>query len=389
MPARLDVRDDADREGLLRGEAGFDGGSAGGGELGEGGGRGERGGAAAAVRASISSAPPPGYLEQLSGALGQFLSQNFMSGFAILFPLVVTVYATLWLIRTFDELVSPIYEAAFGFEIFGLGFVTSMAFIFLTGLLGSSWVGKLFILAGEVRGASPPPPSPTPGASLSPSPLPEPPTSPAAPCSRPPKPVPGASRPAPAHRERGGGGNVRRGAFQRSRGPCLASPPPSPPPPLPQTLFRTHAPVCLVQVILLKIPFASSVYSASKQVSVAIHPSSDSAAFREFVVVRHPRKGEYAFGFITGEVSLQDATPEQLRGTRTDAAGHAALCTVYVPTNHVYVGDVFLISPDDIIRTNLPVSEGLEIVVSMGMSCPDVIRARSTPVTSPKVPPAF
>ena len=205
MPARLDVRDDADREGLLRGEAGFDGGSAGGGELGEGGGRGERGGAAAAVRASISSAPPPGYLEQLSGALGQFLSQNFMSGFAILFPLVVTVYATLWLIRTFDELVSPIYEAAFGFEIFGLGFVTSMAFIFLTGLLGSSWVGKLFILAGEVRGASPSPPSPTPGASLSPSPLPEPPTSPAAPCSRPPKPVPGASRPAPAHRERGGG----------------------------------------------------------------------------------------------------------------------------------------------------------------------------------------
>ena len=81
-----------------------------------------------------------------------------MSGFAILFPLVVTVYATLWLIRTFDELVSPIYEAAFGFEIFGLGFVTSMAFIFLTGLLGSSWVGKLFILAGEVRGAPPPPP---------------------------------------------------------------------------------------------------------------------------------------------------------------------------------------------------------------------------------------
>ena len=218
MPARLDVRDDADREGLLRGEAGFDGGSAGGGGLGEGGGRGERGGAAAAVRASISSAPPPGYLEQLSGALGQFLSQNFMSGFAILFPLVVTVYATLWLIRTFDELVSPIYEAAFGFEIFGLGFVTSMAFIFLTGLLGSSWVGKLFILAGEVRGAPPPLP-PTPGASLSPSPLPEPPTSPAAPCSRPPKPVPGASRPAPAHRERGGGGNVRRGAFQRSRGP--------------------------------------------------------------------------------------------------------------------------------------------------------------------------
>ena len=141
-------------------------------------------------------------------------------------------------------------------------------------------------------------------------------------------------------------------------------------------------------MVLLKIPFASSVYSASKQVSVAIHPSSDSAAFREFVVVRHPRKGEYAFGFITGEVSLEDAPPEQLRGTRTEG-GRAALCTVYVPTNHVYVGDVFLLSPDDIIRTNISVSEGLEIVVSMGMSCPDVIRARSSPAATPKVPPGF
>ena len=202
MPARLDVRDESDREGLLRGEAGFGGGSAGGGEMGEGEALGERGGAAAAVRASISSAPPPGYLEQLSGALGQFLSQNFMSGFAILFPLVVTVYATLWLIRTFDELVSPIYEAAFGFEIFGLGFVTSMAFIFLTGLLGSSWVGKLFILAGEVRRAPHrPPPSlprrrhpfpccqcpPAPPASRSPLPTPE--TPPSCPLS-----YPGAER---------------------------------------------------------------------------------------------------------------------------------------------------------------------------------------------------
>ena len=229
MPARLDVRDESDREGLLRGEAGFGGGLAGGGELGEGGALGERGGAAAAVRASISSTPPPGYLEQLSGALGQFLSQNFMSGFAILFPLVVTVYATLWLIRTFDELVSPIYEAAFGFEIFGLGFMTSMAFIFLTGLLGSSWVGKLFILAGEVRRA---PHRPPPGMSLPPPPLPALLTSPVrvplpAPAPRNPSLVPHSTR-AQREREREsfeglqlppGAGHRPLSLFWRSRGP--------------------------------------------------------------------------------------------------------------------------------------------------------------------------
>jgi hypothetical protein len=68
---------------------------------------------------------------------------------------------------------------------------------------------------------------------------------------------------------------------------------------------------------------------------------------------------------------------------------------VYVPTNHVYIGDVFLLGERDalgvlsrlqqqralltavplagdadIIHTNLSVREGLEVVVSCGMALP-------------------
>ncbi len=46
--------------------------------------------------------------------------------------------------------------------------------------------------------------------------------------------------------------------------------------------------------------------------------------------------------------------------------GESKLYSVYVPTNHVYVGDIFLLTSEDIIKPHLSVREGLEIVVSVG-----------------------
>ena len=40
-------------------------------------------------------------------------------------------------------------------------------------------------------------------------------------------------------------------------------------------------------------------------------------------------------------------------------AGPEELFSVYVPTNHIYVGDIFLLGKDDVIHTNLSVREGL------------------------------
>lgn len=39
--------------------------------------------------------------------------------------------------------------------------------------------------------------------------------------------------------------------------------------------------------------------------------------------------------------------------------GEIELFTVYVPTNHIYVGDIFLLQRQDIIKNNLSVREGL------------------------------
>ncbi len=42
-----------------------------------------------------------------------------------------------------------------------------------------------------------------------------------------------------------------------------------------------------------------------------------------------------------------------------DEKGDKELFSVYVPTNHIYVGDIFLLEKCDIIRPNLSVREGL------------------------------
>ena len=40
-------------------------------------------------------------------------------------------------------------------------------------------------------------------------------------------------------------------------------------------------------------------------------------------------------------------------------SGNEELCSVYVPMNHLYIGDIFLAKSEDIIRPNLSVHEGI------------------------------
>ncbi|MBA0838838.1 hypothetical protein Gotur_018813 [Gossypium turneri] len=54
-----------------------------------------------------------------------------------------------------------------------------------------------------------------------------------------------------------------------------------------------------------RMPFVRHIYNASKQISSAISPDQNTQAFKEVAIIRHPRIGEYAFGFITSSVTLQ------------------------------------------------------------------------------------
>ncbi|KAI8477192.1 MAG: hypothetical protein J3K34DRAFT_453047 [Monoraphidium minutum] len=116
-----------------------------------------------------------------------------------------------------------------------------------------------------------------------------------------------------------------------------------------------------------RVPLVKHLYGAAKQVSAALNPDSGGGggtkAFQECVLIRHPRQGEYAIAFITGRTTLQ--THE----------GALRLNSVYVPTNHVYVGDIYLLEDKDCLRTSMSVREGLETVVSVGTALPSALRA--------------
>ncbi|KAK9904513.1 hypothetical protein M0R45_000657 [Rubus argutus] len=174
--------------------------------------------------------------------LQSWVSKKFMTGIVVLFPVAVTFFITWWFIQFVDGFFSPLYEQL-GIHIFGLGFVTSLLFVFFVGVFVSSWMGATVFSVGEW--------------------------------------------------------------------------------------------------IIKKMPFVKHIYSASKQISAAISPDQNTTAFKEVAIIRHPRVGEYAFGFITSTVTLQ---------------------VTY-----------FLLTPKISLRPNLSIREGIEIIVSGGMTMPQII----------------
>lgn len=113
--------------------------------------------------------------------------------------------------------------------------------------------------------------------------------------------------------------------------------------------------------LLYRIPIFRNVYSAVKQLLNAFSPDNQ-VAFKEFVVVQN-REGHYCFGFLTGAVALQRV-----------GSGTESLVAVYVPTNHLYLGDIMLVRRENIILTRLTVPQGIQVILSGGISIPQVIR---------------
>ena len=115
--------------------------------------------------------------------------------------------------------------------------------------------------------------------------------------------------------------------------------------------------VAWLERLMLRIPIFRSIYPSVKQLLEAFSPEKRNS-FKEVVLAEHPRKGEYVFGFRTGDVLVEG--PE----------GKLELVTVFVPTNNLYLGDVILVPKDEVIPTGLSVEEGLRIILSAGTATP-------------------
>ncbi len=110
---------------------------------------------------------------------------------------------------------------------------------------------------------------------------------------------------------------------------------------------------------LLQVPVFKTIYAPVKQLVAAFSPDND-AGFKQVVVIEDPRRG-MVMGFLTREFTMD-------RGR-----GPEAYVAVYVPTNHLYLGDVVVCTRDRAFFPNVSVEEGVRIFLTGGMALPDTM----------------
>ena len=115
--------------------------------------------------------------------------------------------------------------------------------------------------------------------------------------------------------------------------------------------------------LILKIPVLKGIYTSVKQLVDAFSPDSKMSSFKKFVIVEYPRPRVYAYGFLTRECVMK---------TIQDQA-ETSLKAVYIPTNLIYFGEIALFHDEHIFFTDIPIEDGIRIILSGGIATPSKI----------------
>ncbi len=192
-----------------------------------------------------------------------WVRRNFIAGFFVTVPLVISVAALVWIFRLVDGLVVPIYEAWLpGLIIPGLGLLTTALVVLLVGTIATNVIGKRVLQRAESY--------------------------------------------------------------------------------------------------LTRVPVFRAIYAPVKQLVVAFSPDNE-YGFKRVALVEDAAKG-YMLGFLTKELSVE-------RGR-----GSEPFLAVYVPTNHLYLGDVILCPRDKVTFPDITVEQGIRIFLTGGMALPGRLR---------------
>ena len=114
--------------------------------------------------------------------------------------------------------------------------------------------------------------------------------------------------------------------------------------------------------LLTRVPVFKTIYSPVKQLVAAFSPDNE-YGFKRVVMVEDERRG-LVMGFVTKEFTVDRGKgPEQL-------------IAVYVPTNHLYLGDIVLYPRERAFYPDVTVEAGIRIFLTGGMSLPGRIESR-------------
>jgi len=111
---------------------------------------------------------------------------------------------------------------------------------------------------------------------------------------------------------------------------------------------------------LLRVPVFRTIYAPVKQLVVAFSPDNE-YGFKRVVMVEDRARG-FVLGFLTKEFTID-------RGQ-----GPEALVAVYVPTNHLYLGDIVVREAGQVSYPDISVEDGIKIFLTGGMALPPRVR---------------
>ncbi len=106
---------------------------------------------------------------------------------------------------------------------------------------------------------------------------------------------------------------------------------------------------------LLRVPVFRTIYAPVKQLIAAFSPDNE-FGFKRVVMIED--KNGYSLGFLTKEFTVD-------RGH-----GPEEMVAVYVPTNHLYLGDVLVCDRARASFPEMTVQEGIRVFLTGGMALP-------------------
>ncbi|HIN69661.1 MAG TPA: DUF502 domain-containing protein [Acidobacteria bacterium] len=118
---------------------------------------------------------------------------------------------------------------------------------------------------------------------------------------------------------------------------------------------------------LMRVPIFKTVYAPVKQLLLAFSPDNE-YGFKRVVIVEDPERG-FVLGFLTKEFNLD-------RGL-----GAERLMAIYLPTNHIYLGDIRIYPSRLACFPNITVQEGIRIFLTGGMAVADLVLADTEEVS--------
>jgi uncharacterized membrane protein len=124
--------------------------------------------------------------------------------------------------------------------------------------------------------------------------------------------------------------------------------------------------------LISRIPFARTIYTATKQVIETLFVSTGFKGISRVVMFEFPRKGIYSIGFVTG-VTRDTASGKRLLG-------------IFLPTAFNPTGGYYMLIPEDEVKElKISVEEAFRIIVSGGLASNQIESIRADQENDKKV----